>query len=64
MLMTNNERRAVLRAMLAKVNAEWRELSRDNGTQAKWTRMKELRAQRLAITAELFDLDVQDRRAG
>ena len=49
--------------MLGNVNAEWRELARDNGVQAKWTRMKELRSQRLAITAELFDLDVRDRLA-
>ena len=59
--MTTHERRRLLCEMLGNVNAEWRELARDNGVQAKWTRMKELRSQRLAITAELFDLDVRDR---
>ena len=62
-LMTTHERRRLLCEMLGNVNAEWRELARDNGVQAKWTRMKELRSQRLAITAELFDLDVRDRLA-
>jgi hypothetical protein len=61
--MTTHERRRLLCEMLGNVNAEWRELARDNGVQAKWTRMKELRSQRLAITAELFDLDVRDRLA-
>lgn len=63
MLMTENERRTLLRDMLARVNAEWRDLSRASGTEAKLSRMKELRSARLTITSEIFELDRQDRRA-
>ena len=63
MLMTERERRSLLRDMLARVNAEWRDLSRASGTEAKLSRMKELRSARLTITSEIFKLDRQDRRA-
>ena len=49
--------------MLARVNTEWRDLSRASGTEAKLSRMKELRSARLTITSEIFELDRQDRRA-
>jgi hypothetical protein len=55
--MTENERRSLLRDMLARVNAEWRDLSRTSGTEAKLSRMRELRSSRLAITSEIFALE-------
>jgi hypothetical protein len=61
--MKNEERRVVLREMLAKVNREWRELARASGREAKLSRMIELRSQRLAVTAEMFELDLEERRA-
>lgn len=64
MLMTVKERRDELLSRLTKVNAEWRELSRVSGTEAKLSRMVELRSARLALTSELFELDRQERRAG
>jgi hypothetical protein len=57
-------RGALLRELLGKVNAEWRALSRQSGTEAKLSRMSELRAQRLALMTEIFDLDLKIRRAG
>jgi hypothetical protein len=63
MHMTETERRDGLRAELANVNAEWRDLSRASGTPTKMMRMVELRSARMAITAALFDLDRQERRA-
>jgi hypothetical protein len=48
---------------LAKVNAEWRDLSRATGTATKLSRLAELRSARLAFTAELFELERQERRA-
>ena len=61
--MKNEDRRVVLGKKLAKVNKEWRELSRASGREAKLSRMMELRSQRLAVTAEMFELDREERRA-
>ena len=61
--MTERQRRDQLRAELAKVNAEWRDLSRARGTATKLSRMVELRSARLVFTAELFELERQERRA-
>jgi hypothetical protein len=61
--MTNQDRRRVLREKLITVDAKWRALMRDSDATDKSESMKKLRSQRLAITAELFELDAQDRRA-
>lgn len=60
--MTDKERRSQLRAELAKVNAEWRDLARSSGTATKLSRMVELRSARLAFTAQLFELERPERR--
>ena len=61
--MTERQRRDQLRAELAKVNAEWRDLSRASGMATKLSRMVELRSARRVFTAELFELERQERRA-
>ena len=61
--MTNQERRRVLREKLIALDAKWRALTRNNDATDKGESMKKLRSQRLAITAQLFELDAQDRRA-
>lgn len=53
----------LLRVMLGEVNREWRELSRQTGNEAKLSRMAELRAHRLALMTEIFELDQKSRRA-
>ena len=55
---------AVLRLMLSEVNAEWRELARQTGSDAKLSRMGELRTQRLALMTRIFNLEYQARLAG
>jgi hypothetical protein len=62
--MRDEARRTLLREMLVEVNAEWQALSRQSGTDAKLSRMSELRAQRLALMTEIFNLDLKMRRAG
>ena len=62
--MQDDKRRELLREMLGKVNAEWRLLARQSGSQAKLSRMGELRSQRLALMTQIFELDQQARRAG
>jgi hypothetical protein len=47
--MRDEARRTLLREMLVEVNVEWQALSRQSGTDAKLSRMSELRAQRLAL---------------
>jgi hypothetical protein len=63
-MMRDDERGVVLREMLGRVNAEWRILTRQSGSEAKLSRMSELRSQRLALMTEIFDLDQKSRRAG
>lgn len=60
----HHEQLAVLRGMLARVNAEWRDLARQSGSEAKLSRMCELRSQRLALMSEVFDLEQRVRKAG
>ena len=62
--MRDDERREVLREMLGRVDAEWRTLTRQTGSEAKLSRMSQLRSQRLALITEIFDLDQKSRRAG
>ena len=61
---TENGQLALLRERLRRVNAEWRDLTRQSGSEARLSRMSELRAKRLALMTEIFELDRQDRRAG
>ena len=63
-MMRDDERGVVLREMLRRVNAEWRTLTRQSGSEAKLSRMSELRSQRLALMTEIFDLDQKSRRVG
>ena len=62
--MREEDKGNLLRMMLGEVNREWRELSRQTGNEAKLSRMSELRAQRLALMTEIFELDQKSRRAG
>lgn len=52
-------------ALLAPVvHAEWRDLSRQSGSEAKLSRMTELRTQRLDLMTEIFERDQSERKAG
>jgi hypothetical protein len=53
-----------LRTMLANLNAEWRLLTRQSGNEAKFSRMSELRLQRLALVSALFEIERRQRKAG
>ena len=62
--MREEDKGYLLRMMLGEVNREWRDLSRQSGNEAKLSRMGDLRAQRLALMTEIFELDQKSRRAG
>jgi len=51
---------AALKLLLREVNGEWRELARKNGSAAKLSRLGELRAQRLALTTSIFNIERQE----
>lgn len=55
---------ALLRGMLAEVNTEWRVLARQSGSEAKLSRMSELRSRRLALMTEIFNSEQGCRKAG
>ncbi len=56
--MTENDLSVVLRQRLRDINAEWRKISREqNRCATRLQRLNELRSQRLAKMAELFERD-------
>jgi hypothetical protein len=56
MSVTENNLSIALRERLRHINAEWRKLSREqNRSTTRLRRLNELRSQRLAKMAELFD---------
>jgi hypothetical protein len=55
---------AALKENLARVNAEWRDLARQSGSEAKLSRMIELRTERLTLMTDLFELESRQRKAG
>ncbi len=56
--MTENDLSIALRQRLRDINAEWRKLTREqNRSATRLQRLNELRSQRLAKMAELFERD-------
>jgi hypothetical protein len=50
--------------MLTRVNADWRDLTRQSGSEAKLSKMSELRTQRHALMSEIVNLERAERKAG